>query len=232
VYSLNEEGDLLSIGHRGAMGHAPENTLLSIQKAIELGADWVEIDVHLIDGQLMVIHDDTLDRTTNGKGCLSAYTFQQLRGFDAGKGEQIPVLAEIIELTKGKVGLNVELKTHDAVILVCEVLSTLSERHREQILVSSFQMDDLQLMRQLDGSIKIGVLAGDCAGEAFAWTEKLNAYSIHFSKEKVTKALANLAHNKGLKLYVYTVNERSELCRMKALGVDGVFSNYPDRVGA
>lgn len=223
---------MLSIGHRGAMGHAPENTLLSIQKAIELGADWVEIDVHLIDGQLMVIHDDTLDRTTNGKGCLSGYTFQQLRGFDAGEGERIPILAEVIEATKGKVGLNIELRAHDTVGAVHEVLDSLSERRRAHILVSSFQMDDLLLMRQLDDSINIGVLVGDCVGKAFTWAKKLHACAVHFSQEQVTPALVNLAHNKGLKLYVYTVNEWPELCRMKTLGVDGVFSNYPERVGA
>ncbi|MEO1962644.1 MAG: glycerophosphodiester phosphodiesterase family protein [Cycloclasticus sp.] len=220
---------MLSFGHRGAMGYVPENTLLSVQKAIELGADWVEIDVYLVNRQLMVIHDDTLDRTTNGKGSLFDYTFEKLREFDAGEGERIPILLEIIQATKDKVGLNIELKGEHSAKAVHEVLSDLSDEHKKQVLISSFKMSELQSMSTLDESINIGVLAGGNMSEAFAWAQKLKASSIHFSKRKVTQALVNQAHSTGLKLYVYTVNERAELRRMKMLGVDGVFSNYPDR---
>lgn len=89
------------------MGHAPENTLLSIHQAIEQGADWVEIDVHYVHGQLLVIHDGTLDRTTNGVGPLAGLSFNELRRLDAGQGEQIPTLEEVIQQTAGKVGLNI-----------------------------------------------------------------------------------------------------------------------------
>lgn len=101
---------VLSIGHRGAAGHAPENTLLSIQQAIELGADWVEIDVHSVGNNLLVIHDDRLERTTNGRGKLRKRDIETLRALDAGEGEKIPFLSEVLKTVQNRVGLNIELK--------------------------------------------------------------------------------------------------------------------------
>lgn len=190
----------------------------------------MEIDVHQVAGQLLVIHDETLDRTTNGTGRLCDYSVEQLRTFDAGEGECIPLLDEVIEVTKGKVGLNIEIKGHGAAILVNAALSQLSLQHKADILVSSFQMSELQRVTEFDGSINIGVLVGSSVNEAFDWAHKLKAYSIHFSQGKVTQELVKQAHSTGLKLYVYTVNEMAELQKMKTLGVDAVFSNYPGRV--
>lgn len=221
---------MLCIGHRGAMGYAPENTVLSIRKAIELGADWVEIDVHLADGQLFVIHDETLDRTTNGKGKLSDYSFSKLRALDAGRGEQIPTLQEVIEETKGKVGLNIELKGIATGKTVAIQLSALDKEHKEQILVSSFLMEELVKVPQIDATIKLGVLAGKDVPLAFDWANKLNAYSIHLSLKQTTAESVQQAHDAGLKLLVYTVNKKVDITRMKLLGVDGIFTNYPDRV--
>ncbi|HIG79162.1 MAG TPA: glycerophosphoryl diester phosphodiesterase [Cycloclasticus sp.] len=221
---------MLSISHRDAMAYAPENTVLAIKKAIERGAHWVEIDVRQVAGQLLVIHDETLDRTTNGTGRLCDYSVEQLRIFDAGEGECIPLLDEVIEVTKGKVGLNIEIKGHGVAILVNAALSQLSLQHKVDILVSSFQMSELQRVTEFDGSINIGVLVGSSVNEAFDWAQKLKAYSIHFSQGKVTQELVNQAHSTGLKLYVYIVNEMAELQKMKTLGVDAVLSNYPCRV--
>ena len=221
---------MLCIGHRGAMGYAPENTLLSIRKAIELGADWVEIDVHLADGQLFVIHDETLDRTTNGKGKLSDYSIATLRALDAGRGEKIPTLQEVIEETKGKVGLNIELKGIATGEAVAIQLLALDKEHKEQILVSSFLMEELVKVPQIDTTIKLGVLAGKDVSLAFDWANKLNAYSIHLSLKQTTSESVQQARDAGLKLLVYTVNKKNDIAWMKLLGVDGVFTNYPDRV--
>jgi glycerophosphoryl diester phosphodiesterase len=221
---------MLIIGHRGAMGHAPENTLLSIRKAIELGADWIEIDVYSVNGQLLVIHDDTVDRTTNGKGPLNAYSFAELRALDAGEGEQIPTLQEVLTTVKGKTGLNIELKGKGSGAAVAKLLSTLPDSEMTSILVSSFQMDELLYVSQFDRSIKIGVLAGNELNSAFEWAHRLGAYSVHLSNKTVTQQLVDQAHRAGLKLYVYTVNETEHMQRLKDMGVDGVFSNFPDRV--
>jgi glycerophosphoryl diester phosphodiesterase len=217
---------MLCIGHRGAMGSAPENTLLSIRKAIELGADWVEIDVHLADGQLFVIHDETLDRTTNGKGKLSDYSFAKLRALDAGRGEQIPTLQEVIKEAKNKVGLNIELKGLATGEAVAIQLLAFDKEHKDQILVSSFLMDELLKVPQIDKTIKLGVLAGKDVPLAFDWANKLKAYSIHLSLNQVTTEYVQQAHDAGLKLLVYTVNKKVDIARMKLIGVDGVFTNY------
>jgi len=101
---------LFCFGHRGARGHEPENTLRSVRKALELGADGIEVDVYFVDGRLMVIHDDTLNRTTNGKGPVAGRTFAELRALDAGKGERIPTLAEVFDAVNHRAVINMELK--------------------------------------------------------------------------------------------------------------------------
>ncbi|ORU92921.1 MAG: glycerophosphoryl diester phosphodiesterase [Cycloclasticus sp. symbiont of Bathymodiolus heckerae] len=221
---------MLCIGHRGAMGYEPENTLRSIRKAIELGADWVEIDVYLVNDQLLVIHDDTLDRTTNGTGDLEDYSFEEIRVLDAGKGERIPTLQEVLDLTKRQVGLNIELKSVGAANAVVTLLAKLSKGHREKVLISSFMMDALKELVKLDSTLKIGVLASGNEQRSLKYAAELNAISIHFSREQVSRMCVDDAHLAGLLVYVYTVNEYTDLQRMRDLGVDGVYSNFPDRV--
>mgnify|MGYP000511847871 CR=1 FL=1 len=114
---------LLCIGHRGAMGHAPENTLASIQKALELGTPCMEIDVYYVDGQLVVFHDHRLERTTNGSGFLVDQKFSDLRTLDAGNGEKIPTLQEVFETIHLKPALNIELKGTETTRPVLEFIS-------------------------------------------------------------------------------------------------------------
>jgi len=218
------------IGHRGAMGYAPENTLLSIHKAIELDVDCVEVDVYLVDKELIVIHDDTLDRTTNGHGKLANYSFEELRKLDAGQGQQIPTLQEVIDVTCGVIGLNVELKGKGTATGVVNLVSKLSQKEKEQVIISSFLMSELMAVLQLDKYLKIGVLASENMKRSFDWALKLNAFSINISQQVVTSELIGRAHQLGLKLYVYTVNEQADINRIKEMGADGVFSNYPDRL--
>lgn len=225
---------MLNIGHRGAMGHTPENTLLSIRKAIELGADWVEIDVHFVAGKLLVFHDDTLDRTTDGTGPLGNLSFSELRRLDAGEGERIPTLCEVIETTAGKVGLNIELKGKGTAAPVVELLASLTEQHRDTLLLSSFKEIELENVSELDSAIKLGVLVGRRAKESFekslSLAKRINAYSIHLNVREITGPIVHRAHQAALRVYVYTVNQNNDVQRMKRLGVDGVFTDFPDRV--
>lgn len=218
------------IGHRGAMGCAPENTLLSIHKAIELGADWVEIDVHCVADKLLVIHDETVDRTTNGRGKLIDYSFEELRALDAGLGQRIPTLQEVLEVTVGKVGLNIELKGLGTGKVLTSLLRNTPETYKNKMLVSSFLMPELEQVVRLNQHVKIGVLAGNNINESIAWATKLKAFSIHIRLQKVTPKWVDRAHDLGLKVYVYTVNKVVQIRRMKELGVDGVFSDYPNRL--
>ncbi|WP_020162326.1 glycerophosphodiester phosphodiesterase [Cycloclasticus pugetii] len=221
---------MLMIGHRGAMGCAPENTLLSIHKAIELGADWVEIDVHCVADKLLVIHDETVDRTTNGRGKLIDYSFEELRALDAGLGQRIPTLQEVLEVTVGKVGLNIELKGLGTGKVLTSLLRNTPETYKNKMLVSSFLMPELEQVVRLNQHVKIGVLAGNNINESIAWATKLKAFSIHIRLQKVTPKWVDRAHDLGLKVYVYTVNKVVQIRRMKELGVDGVFSDYPNRL--
>ena len=219
------------IGHRGAMACAPENTLLSIHKAMELGADWVEIDVHLVDEHLIVIHDETLDRTTNGRGHLADYTFQEIRALDAGLGQKIPTLQEALEVTAGVVGLNIELKGNGTAKALISLLEKVPEIQKQNIIVSSFLMAELSEVFCLDKRLKIGVLVGNHMNQSIRWANKLKAFSIHLSLHKVTSKWVKRAHDSGLKVYVYTVNNVKDIKRMEQLGVDGVFSDNPVPIG-
>lgn len=225
--------NFLVIGHRGARGHAPENTLLALDTGIRLGADWVEFDVQLHpSGALVICHDLTLDRTTNGKGPLSACDFDALRRLDAGKGQQIPTLEEALELIEQRVGVNVELKTADG---TGEAVAGVLRQYLaagwpvERLLVSSFHLPELWEFHQAAPEIPIGVLLGGVPLDWAGCATELEATSVNISSEFVDPRLVADAKAHGRKIYVYTVNDPAEMRALRELGVDGVFTDYPDR---
>ncbi len=223
---------LLCIGHRGAMGHAPENTLLSFRKALELGAPCVEADVYHVDGNLVVFHDDRLERTTNGSGYLLDHDFDYLRSLDAGDGEKIPTLGEVFETVDLKAGVNVELKGPGTARPVVEFISTLRKYGwgDDMILVSSFKHQELEEVHRIDPQIKLGVLNVGLPADNTAFAVTLGAYSVHLSLKSVDRRFVEDAHSRGLRVFVFTVNHPKDIRRMEGLGVDGVFTNYPERV--
>ena len=221
---------LFCFGHRGACGHAPENTLRSVRKALELGADGIEVDVHLVNGRLIVIHDDTLNRTTNGTGPVAEKSLDYLRLLDAGQGEHIPVLEEVFDLVNRRAIVNVELKgpeTAAAVVqLVAEYVKTKGWRF-EDFLVSSFDHAQIQTIKKLIPEIRTGVLVDKIPPDLAAYAEQLGAWSIHPNKRCVTPDLVAEAHRRRLKVFVFTINQPAEIAAMCRLGVDGVFTDYP-----
>lgn len=223
---------LLAIGHRGAMGYEPENTLASFRKALELGVDGVELDVHFIDGHLLVFHDKQLERTTNGRGLLMDHDFARLRTLDAGNGQQIPTLPEVFASINGRASLNIELKGKGTAGPVVEFI--VGQRQvgwpNELFLVSSFDRQLLRKVRQLDARILLGVLVDGPLQDHLDFASELQAYSLHPPLAGVDRSLVKEAHDLGIKVFVYTVNETDDLGKMAVIGVDGVFSNYPDRV--
>jgi len=222
--------DFLTIGHRGAAGHEPENTLRSIRKALELGAGAVEFDVHCLDGRLVVFHDSTLERTTNGRGALVHMPFNRLRELDAGKGERIPTLEEVIDMVDRRAILHIELKGRGTARPVGEIIDHyVSKRgwRYDDFLVSSFHHDELA---QLAGrSIPLGLLFSNSPARFASLAKKLGAYSIHCKAAYATPALLKQAHECGLKVFVYTVNDSGTIARLRDLGVDGVFTDFPER---
>jgi len=228
---MNIKG-LLCIGHRGAMGHAPENTLASFQKALDLGAPCVELDVYNVDGKLMVFHDDRLERTTNGSGYLLDQNFDYLRSLDAGNGENIPTLREVFQEIDLRAGVNIELKGPDTARPVVEFISALRKHGWSDnlILVSSFNHRELAEVRRIDSRIRLGAMIVGLPVDDAAFAAVLGAYSVHLSLEFVDRRVVDDAHSRGLRVFVFTVNHPDDICKMEELGVDGVFTNYPERV--
>jgi glycerophosphoryl diester phosphodiesterase len=223
---------LLCIGHRGAMGHEPENTLSSIRKALVLGTPCVEVDVYRVDGRLVVFHDDRLERTTNGAGYLCEQSFEYLRSLDAGGGQGIPTLEEVCEVIDSKACLNIELKGPCTAAPVAELISNLIENgwDKEAILVSSFNHRELLEVKRLNQDIKLGALICGLLVDDSKFAEDLGAFSVHPSLDFVDQRFVDDAHARGLKIYVYTVDHPEDIAKMHKLGVDGVFTGFPERV--
>jgi glycerophosphoryl diester phosphodiesterase len=217
------------IGHRGASGHAPENTLKAFALALELGCHWLELDVHWVSDRLLVIHDEALDRTTNGHGLLGDHTLDTLRGFDAGDGERIPFLDEVLELVSGRAVINIELKGAGTAKPVSQLLNTWcidQQVGTDRFLLSSFNHDELA---EADPRFERAALFGRLPDDAVERTLALGAGYLNTSLRSVTKMWVDRAHRSGLRVAVYTVNEPEDIDRMRAWGVDAIFCDYPDR---
>ena len=220
------------LAHRGARGYAPENTLAAFDKALALGARWIELDVQLHDGQLWVFHDQRLERCTDGKGWLVDHNTAALRALDAGGGQKIPLLHEVLEHLRGRVGLNIELKTADgtAAATATALRQALASGWKaEQFLVSSFHLPELRDFKRRLPEVALGVLlCGVPLNLAEAATD-LGAQVVSLDRDFADPALVADAHARGMKVYVFTVNEREDIARFRAAGIDGVFTDFPDR---
>ena len=223
---------MLNIGHRGAMGHAPENTLASFQLALDMNVDWLELDVYFVDGELVVIHDDTLERTTNGQGDVMAQSLDYLRRLDAGNGEKIPLLSEVFELVDKRVGINVELKGPNTAKATVKFLECQLEKgwQVEQLLLSSFDHQELLLAKQTNPLFPRAPLFWDNPIDYDFVLNEIEGIAINPSLRIVTPEMIEEAHQNQLKVFVYTVNEIKELQNMIDWGADGVFTNFPDRL--
>jgi glycerophosphoryl diester phosphodiesterase len=224
---------MLKIGHRGSMGYEPENTLLSFKKAIKQKVDMIELDIHTCkSGELVVIHDPKVNRTTNGKGFVSKKTIDELKKFDAGKGETIPLLSEVLDLVNKKIKVNIELKSDKTIIPLNKlILQYINEGwNYNHFLISSFDFKALLKLNRLNPKIRIGIIPSKSSDTLSKFTSKIAAYSIHINKDYVSKKIVREIHSSGLKIFVWTVNSVKEIKRIKSFGVDGIFSNYPDRL--
>jgi glycerophosphoryl diester phosphodiesterase len=224
---------MICFAHRGASGYEPENTLRAFKKAVDLGAKWIELDVYPIENKLVTIHDIRLERTTNGNGFIWKQSLEYLRSLDAGIGEKIPLLEEVFEIVNEDIGINIELKWPGSAELVASFL-----KHRiptntpslDRYLVSSFIHSELLIFKKLMPNIRIGALTGDLPIKHTQFAEELDAYSVHPTIEFISKEFVEDAHKRGLKVFVYTVNHIEEFEWMQEIGVNGVFTNFPDKI--
>ena len=225
---------ILKIGHRGAKVHLAENTLESIQKALEFYVDAIEIDVHKCkSGELVVIHDFTLDRTTDGSGEVAIKTWAELKELKVEGKFRIPLLTEVLNLIQGKCLINIELKGLNTAGGTAEIIekSIASGKWKyEDFIVSSFQKNELFETRKLNEQIPIGILSKASVKEAIELGKLLNAKAIHPSLGIITRDNVKNCHDANFNVNVWTVNEVDDIHRMKDFGVDGIISDFPDRL--
>lgn len=224
----------LVIGHRGAMGHETENTLASVQKAMDLGVDMIEIDVFKIQsGEIVVFHDETVDRLTNGPGKIEEYNIFDLSKLLVNGGHKIPMLQDVLKLIDNKVALNIELKGDDTADKVNHIMNYYIEKQgwsTENFIISSFKWDELREMRKLNPNVQLAVLTEENPVDAIPVAKELNAVAINPYFKNLDLEIANQIREAGLKIYVWTVNEDFDIDAMKKIGVDGIITNYPERV--
>ena len=220
------------IGHRGARGHAPENTLASFTAAIELGAHAIELDVQETDGRLVVIHDDSVDRTTNGVGPLGDFSYDELRALDAGDGQSVPTLDEVLQCIDRRLAVNIEIKGAAIADRVVDAVGRWGRRGwpLQEFLVSSFDHAQLVQARELNPDLLLGVLVDESVDEGMRVARELKAYALIPARELVDTEVVRIAHKEGMRLLAFTVNEPKEIEKLGTLGVDGLITDYPDRV--
>ncbi len=223
---------MIIFAHRGASGYAPENTLAAMKKAIELGARAIEIDIHSVEGELYVYHDRRLDHKSSGTGLISDVSREYLKTLSV-DGEPIPTLWEVMTyLSKQNCLVNIELKgitcLSPFIALYPKLIKELGFR-ADQLLISSFHHGFLQEFRRSYPQAFIAPLIEGVLLNTTDIATQLDAYSIHLSLSYITDELVDDAHSKGLKVFVYTVDHPDDIHQLNTMGVDGIFTNYPDK---
>lgn len=222
-----------TIAHRGAKGQVSENTLASFERALELGCDGIELDVHLsADGELIVFHDQTLERLTGASGNIEDLTLSEIRELLVDGIHPIPTLREALDLIDGRCLLNIELKTAQTTDPVMDLISesVKSGVPISSFLVSSFDWPSLQYLREQLPELPIGVLTHTDLDLAVAFAQTIQAETLHPYYHLLNQDTTRFIQSLGLKVYTWTVNEPEDLDKMKAFGVDGIITDYPERL--
>jgi glycerophosphoryl diester phosphodiesterase len=238
--------DIVSIAHRGASGkgHSPENTLSAFREAINIGADCVECDVHCTkDGQVVVIHDGTLARTTNKKGTVVEMTLEEIKKADAGSwfsslftNERIPTLGELLELTKGKVINVIEIKPNNITKRVVEEVEKANAVN--DVILQSFYPEAVKAAFELNPKIpralllsgQLPVLRMPSIMDLIYQATQVGASTMNLPYKIVTPNLIKESHKRGMNVWAWTVDDESDIKAQINMGIDGVTSNYPERL--
>lgn len=225
---------MLKIAHRGAKGYEPENTLQAFQKALDLNADGIELDVHLsADGHIMVIHDETIDKMTNGKGFVNTLSLPELKSFLIAEKYEIPTLKEVFDLVNKKCFINIELKSRDALQCVSTLIDEYVSEKKwsyDHFIVSSFDWNALQEVHKFDSKIPIGVLTETNLALALAFAETIKAKAIHPYYHLLNEDNVVEMQQKGFLVLPWTVNIEEDIQKIKSFKVDGIISDFPDKI--
>ena len=217
---------MLCIGHRGARAYEPENTLRSFKKALEIGVDAIEFDVRKTkDDQLVVIHDPDVKRTTDGEGVVSELTLEEIKGFSTEKGEKIPTLKEALDFLDKKVKIVIELKETG---YEEKVLAAVRENGLEKnVVIVSFKEEALRKVKDLDKEVATGLIYVKHKNPVKAALDLEASYLLPLYRFTHT-ANVEKAHENGLKVIVWTINNPEEVKEYQKKGVDGIASDKPD----
>ena len=226
----------LSIGHRGAKGYVAENTYESISKAIVLGVDGIEIDVFkCASGELVLFHDKNLKELTGESGLIENLTIKELEQFLVQGKYKIPTLKDVLTRIEKPLFVNIELKGLNTAQATSKIIADISRSTSwslEHFIVSSFNWDELELFRSIDKNTSVGVLVSKSMSinEAIEFGKKINAQAIHPNFKLLNDKAVKKIKNNGFKIYTWTVNNEDDINFMKRLKVDGIISDYPDRI--
>lgn len=231
--------DWLRIAHRGASGHAPENTLAAFRKAIEIGVDGVEMDIRLsADGEVVVLHDASLERTTNAVGDVARMTFAEIREADAGSGERVPTLTEALEVIPTDVLAFVEIK---ALAVTEHAVRIVQEMDRlDQVVIISFNPAALRMLRKLDPRLPMGLLQGGSASkytdastvgiELLHRAQATGTSTVSVDWKLLNPQVVRDIRRRGGSLWTWTINDLDDIRRVADMGVQAITSDYPDRL--
>jgi glycerophosphoryl diester phosphodiesterase len=238
--------DVVFIAHRGASGkgHSPENTIAAFREAINIGVDCVECDVHCTkDGQVVVMHDSTLNRTTNKKGAIAEMTLEEVKQTDAGSwfsslftGERVPTLGELLELTKGKVINVIEIKPNDITKRVIEEIEKANAVN--EVILQSFYPEAIKAAFEINPKIPRALLLGgqlpvmriSSIMDLIYQTAQVGASTLNLPYKTITQNLIKESHKRGMNVWAWTVDDESDMKSLINMGIDGITSNYPERL--
>ena len=232
------------VAHRGASGHAPENTMAAFRRAVEMGARFIETDLHLTrDARVVAIHDPTLDRTTTGHGLVDLMPLKEVRALDAGMwfgsrsaesfaGEHVPTLDEILRFARERdIIFFLEIKSDSTWGVEHAVVAALRDTgEAARVIILSFDPATLVSVNRLDQTMMTGYLCEHPSTDLVERTVRAGARQIAPRGDLVTPALIKKAHEAGLQVVTWTINEPDQMRRLIAAGVDGIMSDYPDRL--
>ena len=228
--------NVLRIGHRGSKGYIAENTLESINHAILLGVDGIEIDIFkCLSGELVLSHENDLKRLTGKSGQLEKLTLNDLKKFLVVGKYKIPTLKDVLTIIETPLFVNIELKGLNTAQATSEIIKDLSKNTSwslENFIISSFNWNELEQFRSIDKNTSVGVLVSKSMSinEAIEFGKKINAQAIHPNFKILNDKTVKKIKNNGFKIYTWTVNNKDDINFMKKLQVDGIISDYPDRI--
>jgi len=228
--------NVLRIGHRGSKGYIAENTLESIKHAILLGVDGIEIDVFkCLSGELVLSHENNLKRLTGKSGQLEKLTLGELKKFLVVGKYKIPTLTDVLQTVETPLFVNIELKGLNTAQATSKIITNLSKStswRLENFIISSFNWNELKQFRSIDKNTPVGVLLSNSMSinEAIEFGKKINAQAIHPNFKLLNEKTVKKIKNNGFKIYTWTVNSKDDINYMKKLKVDGIISDFPDKI--